>query len=57
MATIIVMMTNDHSKNGGHPWDPLEDFDHIGEGDLPKNGNRPKNDDHLGMVTIPGWAS
>ena len=37
MATIIGMMANDHSRDGGHPWDRLEDFDHFGEGDHPRN--------------------
>ena len=43
MATIIGMMTNDHSRGGSHPWGCLEDFDHFGEGDLPKDGDHPKN--------------
>ena len=24
---------DDHHRDGGHPWDRLEDFDHFGEGD------------------------
>ena len=34
------------SRNGGHPWDCLENFDHFGEGDLPKDGDHPNNGDH-----------
>ena len=30
MATIIGKMANDHPRDGGHPWDRLEDFDHFG---------------------------
>ena len=30
MATIIGMMTNDHSRDGGHPMGRVEDFDHLG---------------------------
>ena len=44
METIIGMMTNDHPRDGGR-WDRLEDFDHFGEGDLPKDGDHPKNGD------------
>ena len=40
MVTIIGMMAN------GHPWDRLYDFDHFGEGDLPRDGHHPKNGDH-----------
>ena len=29
MATIIGMMTNDYSRDGGHPWGRLEDLDHF----------------------------
>ena len=29
----------------GHPLDHLEDFDHFGEGNLPKDGDHPKNGD------------
>ena len=43
MATIIVMMTNDHSRDGGHHWGRLEDFDHFGEVDLPRDGDHPNN--------------
>ena len=46
MATIIGMITNDHSRDGGHPWHRLEDFDHFGEGDLPRDGDYPMNGDH-----------
>ena len=45
MVTIIGMMTNDDPRDGGHPWDLLEDFSHFGEGDLPKDGDHPKNGD------------
>ena len=38
MVTIICMMANDHPRDGGHPWDRLESFDHFGEGDLPRDG-------------------
>ena len=27
---------DDHHRDGGHPWDRLEDFDHFDEGSLPK---------------------
>ena len=30
MSNIISMMTNDHSRDGGHPWGRLEDLDHFG---------------------------
>ena len=46
MATIEGMMANDHHRDGGHPLDCLEDFDHFGEGDLPRDGDHPKNGDH-----------
>ena len=39
------MMTNYHPRDGGHPWARLEDFDHFGEGNLPKDGDHPKNGD------------
>ena len=29
----------------GHPLDHQEDFDHFGEGNLPKDGDHPKNGD------------
>ena len=45
MATIIGMMTNDHPRDGCHPWDRLEDFDHSGEGNLPKNGDQRRDGD------------
>ena len=46
MATIVGMMTNDHLRDGGHSWGRLEDFEHFGEGDFPKDGDHPKNGDH-----------
>ena len=47
MATIIGKMANDHPRDGGHPWDRLEDFDHFGEDDLPRDGDHhAKNADH-----------
>ena len=46
MVTIIGMMANDHHRDGGYPWDRLENFDHFGEGDLPRDGDHPKNGDH-----------
>ena len=46
MATIKSMKANDHSREGGHPWDRLEDFDHFGEGDLPRDDDHPKNGEH-----------
>ena len=42
MATIIGRMTNDHSRDGGHPRGRLEDFDHFGEGHLPSDGDHPR---------------
>ena len=42
MATIIGKMANDHHRDGGHPWDRLEEFDHFWEGDLPMDGDHPK---------------
>ena len=30
MSNIISMMTNDHSRDGGHPWGHLKDFDNFG---------------------------
>ena len=42
MGTIIGMMVNDHSRDGGHPRDRLEDFDHFGEGDHPRHGDHSK---------------
>ena len=41
MATIIGMMANDQSRDGGHPWDRLEDSDHFGEGDLHRDSDHP----------------
>ena len=32
--------------DGGRPGDRLEDFDHFGEGDLPRDGDLPKNGNH-----------
>ena len=46
MATIIGMMTNDHFRDGGHPWGRLEAFDHFWEGYFPRDGDHPKNGDH-----------
>ena len=39
IATIIGMMANDHPRNGGQSRDHLEDFDHFGEGGLPRVGD------------------
>ena len=44
MATIT--MTNDQSRNGGHPGDRLEDFNNFGEGNLLRDDDHPKNGDH-----------
>ena len=52
MATIIGMITNDHSRDGGHPWGCLEDLVHFGEGYLPRDGDHPKMVTIIGMVTI-----
>ena len=41
MVTIIGMMANDQSRDGGHPWDCLEDFDKFGEGDLHRDSDHP----------------
>ena len=41
MVTIIGMMANDQSRDGGHPWDCLEDFDQFGEGDLHRDSDHP----------------
>ena len=52
MVTIIGMMANDQSRDGGHPWDCLEDFDNFWEGDLlgdsdhPRDGYHPRDGDH-----------
>ena len=32
--------------DGDHLWDCLENFDHIGEVYLPRDGDHPKNGDH-----------
>ena len=45
IVTIICMMANDHPKDGCHPWTCLENFDHLGEGNLPRDGHHPKNGD------------
>ena len=37
---LIGMMTNDHSRDRGHPWGCLEDF---GEGHLPTDGDHPND--------------
>ena len=41
MATIIGMTAHDQSRDGGHLWDRLEDFDPFGEGDLHREGDHP----------------
>ena len=46
IATIIGMMANDHPRNGGQSRDHLEDFDHFGEGGLPRGGDHPRNGDN-----------
>ena len=46
MGTIIGVMANEHPGDGGYPWDRLEDFDHFGEGDLPRDGNHHRDDAH-----------
>ena len=46
IATIIGMITNDHSRDSGHPLDCLEDFDNFWEANLPRDGDHPKNGDH-----------
>ena len=40
------MMTNDHPRDGGQPWDCQDDFDHFGDGAFPRDGDHPKNSDH-----------
>ena len=45
MATIIDMITNDHSRDGGHPWGRLEDLEHFGEGDHPNNSDHHRGGD------------
>ena len=42
------MMTNDHPRGGGHPWDRLQDFDNFDEGDLPKDGDQHMDGDPPG---------
>ena len=46
IVTIISMMANDHHRDGCHPWNCLENFDHLWEGNLPRDGDHPKNGDH-----------
>ena len=46
MATIIGLMTNDHSWDGGHLWGRVEDFDDFGEGDLPRDGDHHRGGHH-----------
>ena len=41
MATIP--MTNDHPRDGGHPVDRLEYFDHFGELALSGDGDNPRD--------------
>ena len=53
MVTIIGMITNDHSRDGGHPWGCLEDLDHFGEGHLPRDGDHPNNSDHHRSIDHP----
>ena len=43
MSTIIGMMANAQSRDGGHPWESFIDF---GKGDLPRDGDHPKNGDN-----------
>ena len=57
MATIIGMITNDHSRDGGHPWGCLEDLDHFGEGHLPRDGDHPNNSDHHRSGDHPSQVS
>ena len=38
--------TNDYPRNGGNPEHRLEDFDHFGEGDLPRDGYHTKKGGH-----------
>ena len=46
MATIIGMMTNDLPRDGAYSPDRLEDFDHFGKGDVPRDGDHPISGDH-----------
>ena len=56
MATIIGMMTNNHSRGGSHPWGCLEDFDHFREGDFPRGGDHPRDNGYLRDFYHPkGW--
>ena len=41
MATFIGMMANDQYRDGGHPWNRLEDFDDLGQGDLHRDSDHP----------------
>ena len=52
MVTIIGMMANDHSRDGDHPWDCQENFDHFLEGDLLRDGDHP-----IRLVTIIGMVT
>ena len=36
----------DHPMDGGFPLDRLENFDHFGEGDLPRDSDHLKNGEH-----------
>ena len=61
MATIIGMMTNDHFRDGGHPWGCLEAFDHFWEGYFPRDGDHHKGGYHprdsccLDLYHPKGW--
>ena len=46
MGSVLGMMANDQSRDGGHPWDRLEDFDNFWEGDLSGDSDHPKDGDH-----------
>ena len=43
LVTIVDLMANDHPMDGGIPWDHLENFYHFGEGDLPRDGDHPRD--------------
>ena len=50
------MMTDFHPRDGGHHWDCLEDFDHFGEVDLPRDGDHPRDGGCLREFNHPkGW--
>ena len=34
------------TRDGGRPGDRLEDFDHFGESNLPRDGDHPKKGGH-----------